>query len=44
MENNQAVNKLLARGSHISSFGEDKDGELYFASLYDGRIYTLKKK
>ncbi len=43
-EGKKPVNQLLARGSHISSFGEDKDGELYFLSLYDGKIYTLQKR
>ena len=33
-------NRLIARGSSISSFGEDRDGEIYFTS-FDGRIYTF---
>jgi glucose/arabinose dehydrogenase len=37
-------NTLIAKGTHISSFGEDKNGEIYFTSLYDGKIYTLKKR
>lgn len=34
-------NRLLARGRGIASFGEDADGEVYFAS-FDGRIYTFR--
>jgi glucose/arabinose dehydrogenase len=34
--------RLIARGELISSFGEDRAGELYFTS-FDGRIYRLEK-
>lgn len=30
----------IAKGSGISSFGEDRDGEIYFTS-FDGLLYTL---
>jgi glucose/arabinose dehydrogenase len=37
-------NELLAKGATISSFGEDQNGELYFLSLYSGKIQTLQRK
>ncbi|MCZ6546023.1 MAG: PQQ-dependent sugar dehydrogenase [Chloroflexi bacterium] len=33
--------KLIGRGRSIASFGEDRDGEIYFVS-FDGRIYTFE--
>ena len=33
-------NKLLGRGRNVSSFGEDRDGEVYFCS-FDGQIYKF---
>ncbi len=34
--------RRIAQGELISSFGEDRAGELYFTS-FDGKIYTLEK-
>jgi glucose/arabinose dehydrogenase len=42
-EGGGSVPRLLARGELVSSFGEDRDGELYFTS-FDGKIYTLRKQ
>jgi uncharacterized repeat protein (TIGR03806 family) len=36
-------NKLLGRGRNISSFGEDRDGEVYFCS-FDGQIYRFVER
>ena len=33
----------IAQGELISSFGEDRDGEIYFTS-FDGKIYALAQK
>jgi glucose/arabinose dehydrogenase len=35
--------ELVAKGGLVSSFGEDRDGELYFTS-FDGRIYSLRRR
>ncbi|MBI2931147.1 MAG: PQQ-dependent sugar dehydrogenase [Planctomycetes bacterium] len=34
-------NKVLGRGRDITTFGEDRDGEIYFAS-FDGKVYAIK--
>ncbi|MBA3707979.1 MAG: PQQ-dependent sugar dehydrogenase [Planctomycetes bacterium] len=39
-----ATNRELAVGRAISSFGEDRAGEIFFTSLLDGHIYTLSQK
>ncbi|MBA2481612.1 MAG: PQQ-dependent sugar dehydrogenase [Planctomycetes bacterium] len=37
-----STNREIARAGAISSFGEDRDGEIYFTS-FDGHVYTLAK-
>ncbi len=39
----KAEQEQIAQGELISSFGEDREGEIYFTS-YDGKVYTLERK
>ncbi len=36
-------NKVIGRQRYISSFGEDRDGEIYM-TCFDGRVYTFKAR
>ncbi len=38
------TSKLLSSGGNVSTFGEDRNGELYVAHLPTGRIYRIAKQ
>jgi glucose/arabinose dehydrogenase len=40
-DGNWTSSELLKTGINISSFGEDKNGELYVTGLSDGKVYRL---